>query len=299
MKHVGEAAAEPAGSFAVLWSPVGKLILLAICVYALLVATPLVPLSLSHGVLPILAGSLAATLLLAALSVALIVNGARLRLSVFGELMLLVASAGLWFGLARLASLSHLSALLISPLATVMFLLACLWLGRVISRLFREPSILLPACAAAAAVDIFTVYAGPTGMMLEANPEFVRSLSVAIPQIGSAVGEEGLAGLAVESFIGLGDFIFLAAFIGAAAKFGFNLARTAGMVLLLVVVGMTAHMLLPFAAGIPLLPFIAVGFVAANWREFQLSREEKKAVALGTLLIALLVVALWALAQLL
>ncbi len=298
MKHVGEAAAEPAGSFAVLWSPVGKLILLATCVYALLVATPLVTLSLSHGVLPILAGSLAATLLLAALSVALIVNGALLRLSIFAELALLVVSAGLWLGLLRLASLSHLSALLISPLATVMFLRPCLWRGRVISRLFREPSILLPVCAAAAAVDIFTVYAGPTGMMLEVNPDFVKSLSVAIPQIGSAVGEEGLAGLTIASFIGLGDFIFLAAFMGAAAKFGFNLARTGAMVLLLAAVGMTAHMVFPLSAGIPLLPFIAVGFVAANWREFQLSSAEKRAVALGALIIAILVVALWVVAQL-
>ena len=272
--------------------------MLAIGVEALLVGTPLIPLPLSWGPLPVVAGSLAATLLLTALSLGLIVNGARLRLGAGHELGLLALSGGLWFALMHLAMRGHLARLLLSPTATVLFLLTCLWLGRLLSRLFRERSILLPVCAAAALVDIFTVYAGPTGHMLEVNPKLVERLSVAIPQIGSAAGQAGLAGLTIASFIGLGDFIFLAAFFGAAARFGFNLRRTAWVVLAIVAVGMTAQWLLPAVAKIPLLPFIGVGFVAANWREFQLNAEERKAVALGALIIAGVVLAVWALVKL-
>ncbi len=293
MSGISEAASEPRGSWLLLGSPVGKLVLLAIGIYVVLVSTPLIPLPPSYGLYLVLAGSLVATLLLAALSLMLLINGARLHLSVAHEVGLVAISVGLWLGLTRLAELTHLLQLLIAPVATVVFLLACLWLGRVISRLFRDRSILLPVCGAAAVMDIFTVYAGPTGMMLEQHPEFVKSLSVAIPQIGSAAGEAGLAGLSIANFIGLGDFIFLAAFLTAGARFGFNLARTAGVVLLLVAAGMTVHVFSRVMMGMPLLPFIVVGFVAANWREFRLSAEEKKAVAAGALLIAGLMLIMW------
>ncbi len=294
-----DSGADPAGSWVFLRSPVGKLVLLAICIYVLLVATPLVPLPPEYGPIAVCAGSLLATLLLAALSVMLLINGARLHLSLLREVGLVAISVGLWLGLIKLAGLSHLNRLLISPVATVVFLLACLWLGRVISRLFRTSSILLPACGAVALADIFTVYAGPTGMMLQVNPEFVQSISVAIPKIGSAVGAEGLAGLAVSNFIGLGDFIFLAALLGAAARFRFDLVRTAWLVLAAAAMGMAIQWVIPTLIGVPLLPFIAGGFAVANWGQFRMTRPEKKAMGLAALIIGLLVVAAWILAQVL
>ena len=189
--------------------------------------------------------------------------------------------------------------MLIAPVATVVFLLACLWLGRVISRLFQTSSILLPVCGTVALADIFTVYAGPTGMMLRNYPEFVQSVSVAIPEIGSAVGAEGLAGLTVSNFIGLGDFIFLAALLGAAARFRFDLVRTAWLVLAAAAAGMAIQWLFPTLIGVPLLPFIAGGFAVANWGQFRLTSQEKKAMGLAALIIGLLVVVAWILAQVL
>ncbi len=138
MSGISEATSEPRGSWLLLGSPVGKVIVLAICIYVVLVSTPLIPLPLSYGLHLVLAGSLVATLLLAALSVAVIVQGARLQLSAGGELLLLVLCGGVWFGLARLTTLSHLNRLLVAPAASVIFLLGCLWLGRVVSRLFRD-----------------------------------------------------------------------------------------------------------------------------------------------------------------
>jgi len=291
--------ADAASSWVLLRSPVGKLVLLAICIYVLLVATPLVPIPPQYSAIAIWVGSLLATLLLAALSVMLIVNGARLRLSVAREVGLVAVSVGLWLGLTRIAGLTHLLQLLIAPVATVIFLLACLWLGRVISRLFRTSSILLPVCGTVAAVDIFTVYAGPTGMMLQVNPEFVQSVSVAIPKIGSAVGAEGLAGLAVSNFIGLGDFIFLAALLGAAARFRFDLVRTAWLILAAAAMGMAIQWVIPTLIGVPLLPFIAGGFAIANWDQFHLTSQEKNAMGLAALIIGLLVLAIWILVRML
>ncbi len=287
--------ANAASSWVFLRSPVGKLGLLAICIYVLLVATPLVPIPPVYGA----AGSLLATLLLAALSVMLLINGARLHLSGAREVGLVAISVGLWLGLIKLAGLTHLLQLLIAPVATVVFLLVCLWLGRVISRLFQTSSILLPVCATVAVVDIFTVYAGPTGMMLQNYPEFVQSVSVTIPEIGSAVGAEGLAGLAVSNFIGMGDFIFLAALLGAAARFRFDLVRTAWLVLVAAAAGMAIQWLVPTLIGVPLLPFIAGGFAVANWGQFRLTSQEKKAMGLTALIIGLLAVVAWILAQVL
>ena len=291
--------ADAASSWVFLRSPVGKLVLLAICIYVLLVATPLVPIPPGYGPIGVWVGSLLATLLLAALSVMLLINGARLHLSIAHEVGLVAISVGLWLGLIKLAGLTHLLQLLIAPVATVVFLLACLWLGRVISRLFQTSSILLPVCATVAVVDIFTVYAGPTGIMLRNYPEFVQSVSVAIPEIGSAVGAEGLAGLAVSNFIGLGDFIFLAALLGAAARFRFDLVRTAWLVLVAAAAGMAIQWLVPTLIGVPLLPFIAGGFAVANWGQFRLTSQEKKAMGLAALIIGLLVVVAWILAQVL
>ena len=287
--------ANATSSWVFLRSPVGKLVLLATCIYVLFVATPLVPIPPVYAA----AGSLLATLLLAALSVMLLINGARLHLSTAHEVGLVASSVGLWLGLTRLAGLTHLLQLLITPVATVVFLLACLWLGRVISRLFRTSSILLPACGAVALADIFTVYAGPTGMMLRNYPEFVQSVSVAIPEIGSAVGAEGLAGLAVSNFIGLGDFIFLAALLGAAARFRFDLVRTAWLVLAAAAAGMAIQWLVPTLIGVPLLPFVAGGFTVANWGQFRLTSQEKNAMGLAALIIGLLAVVVWILAQVL
>jgi len=275
------------------------LVLLAICIYVLLVTTPLVPIPPGYGPIAVLVGSLLATLLLTALSLMLMISGARLHLSIAHEVGLVAISVSLWLGLTRIAGLTHLLQLLIAPVATVVFLLVCLWLGRVISRLFQTSSILLPVCGTVAVADIFTVYAGPTGMMLQNYPEFVQSVSVAIPEIGSAVGAEGLAGLAVSNFIGLGDFIFLAALLGAAARFRFDLVRTAWLVLAAAAVGMAIQWLVPTLIGVPLLPFIAGGFAVANWGQFRLTSQEKKAMGLAALIIGLLAVVAWILAQVL
>jgi len=63
--------------------------------------------------------------------------------------------------------------------------------------------------------------------------------------------------------------------------------------------GMAIQWVIPTLIGVPLLPFIAGGFTVANWGQFRLTHPEKKAMGLAALIIGLLVVVAWILAQVL
>ena len=270
-----------------------RVVLLSLGAYGLLVGLPLL-----RGIPPLM-GTIAATVIFATLSVALIVSGSRLPLSGLQDLGGMIVMAGLWLGLSRLAGRSEVNQLLIGPAASVVFLLLCLFMGRLISRILREANILLPVCVVAAAADIFTVYWGPTAKFLEAAPQVVRSLSVAIPEIGSAAGPEGAAGLTFVATMGLGDFIFLAVFLAAGARLGFNLARTAWTIGIILAAGLASFFFVPTVAQIPLLPFVAAGFLIANWREFRLTAEEKRNLLYAALIIGVIAIVIWIVAKLL
>ena len=247
----------------------------------LLLAMPLL-----RGIPP-LPGTIAATAVFTGISVALIVLGARMNLPGMVEWAAMVVAGGLWLTLMRLSTGGAVNELAVRPATSVVFLLVCLLMGRLISRILREANILLPVCIVAAAADIFTVYWGPTGKFLEQAPQVVEALSVQIPEVGSATGPEGVAGLRFVT-MGLGDFIFLAVFLTAGARLGFNLARTGWIIAVLLAVALAILFFLPTAA--PLLPFIAAGFLLANWREFHLSSEEKWNLLWAAVVIGVIVV---------
>ena len=269
-----------------------RLLLLSLGAYGLLVGLPLV-----RGMPPLL-GTIAATVFFAVLSVALIVSGSRLPLSGVQDLGAAATTGALCLALTRLAAGSDVSKLLLGPAASVAFLLLCLFMGRLLSRILREANILLPVCVVAALVDVLTVYWGPVGRFVEQAPEVVSSLSVAIPEIGSAAGPDGAAGLSFVATMGLGDFIFLAAFFAAGARLGFNLRRTAWVVGTILAVGLTGFFVAPLLAYIPLLPLIGAGFLLANWREFHLTTAEKRDLLYAALIIAAIIVLIVILARL-
>ena len=63
---------------------------------------------------------------------------------------------------------------------------------------------------------------------------------------------------------GAADFVFVALFLCVAARLGLCVRRSALGMLAGLGIGLAAAQLL---GGLPGLPFIAAGFVAANWRE--------------------------------
>ena len=109
-------------------------------------------------------------------------------------------------------------------------------------------------------VDAVSVWRGPTGYVVEEQPQIFNNVSIAF----RVPGEEGTANL------GPPDILFFALFLGAAARFRLRVAWTwIGMTALLgatLVLTATTDV-----AGLPALPAICVGFLLPNadllWRE--------------------------------
>lgn len=283
MSEPGTAPAHSTGSVPYLRVSPWWLLLTLLALYLLLALTPLV------GVGSPLVNSILSTLVFTALSVVLVLQMARLGLHPLWELYFAVVSAGAWYAALWAAGQGDLLRLYLQPVAGLCFILACVFVGRLLSRLLRDPHILLPVAVVAILTDLFTVTIGPTGKALEVAPELVEKFSVGLPQAGSAAGPEGAAGLTMLATMGVGDFVFLALFLTAAARFGFSLRRGAKLIIALLCAALLAYFTLPFfdlgLPGIPLLPFIAGGFLIAYWDHFPLTRTETKALLWGALLL--------------
>lgn len=254
--------------------------------WAVQVGAPLVP------VAP-LPGTLVATALLTAFSFLALYGLSGLRLAVWHEVAGVLVAGGLWYGLGAVNTPGPMKLPLLAT-ASVAFVLACGFLGRLLARVVRDRGLLLPVVLTAIAGDVFTVYAGPTRHALERAPEVVRKLSVAVPQAGSAAGAKGVAGLALAASIGLGDYIFAALFLAAAWRHGLNARGAAVGAALCVLVAMAAVFLVRGLPALPLLPFIGVGVLVPNLGRFRLSRQEKVAVGVGIVFLSLLLAALYA-----
>jgi len=253
-----------------------------LCVsWLLLVAAPLIP-----GLPPRL-GTVLVSGLLAAATFAAIYGLAAAFISDWYELAGIVICGGLWFLVGDVEA-KGLARIFLGATASVLFMLACVLFGRLVSRLVREPNLLLPVLITAAVADVFTVTVGPTHMALEKADKVVRSLSVAVPQAGSAAGKEGVAGLTVAASIGLGDFIFAALFLTAAWRHGLEVRTATLAAAFLAVLGMSLVLLVPQIPALPLLPFIVVGVLVPNAGRFRLSSQEKLALAVGGVFLVLL-----------
>jgi hypothetical protein len=261
--------------------------LTVLIIYGLLVGIPQV----SFGKVTELV-SILATLVFTALSVWLVAQAAPLRLGWPAELAGMIVAGGLWQAADWGAGKGDLARLYAGAASSVAFIGLCVLGGRLLSRLLRDRNILLPVAVVAILADIFTVAIGPTGKALEHAPKLVEKFSVGLPAAGSAAGRQGVKGLAMLATMGIGDFVFLALFLTAAARFGFPLSRGGKLIAGLVCLALAAFFLLPpVIPGIPLLPFIAGGFLIAYARRFRLSRTERQALLWGGLFLAALLVA--------
>lgn len=204
---------------------------------------------------------------------AIIYHGVRVPLRSGVEVIAGLISIGVWLAFTGLEEKSNSS--LIVPARSVALLSACVFFGMFVSRIIKDRNLLLPACLMAAAADILSVGWGFTGRALQEAPSLIAKLSVAVPEIGQAPPVGGPPHFPLLATMGVGDLFFMALFFAAAARHGLAVRRTFCYVFPLVVVAMllTVTGLLPWQ-GVPGLPFIAAGFLAANRRSFHLSRSE-------------------------
>jgi hypothetical protein len=114
-------------------------------------------------------------------------------------------------------------------------------------------------------VDTYSVFQGPTKVIVEEQPQIFDALSIAFP----LPGEHNSAQL------GLPDVLFFALFLGTAVRF----ALRPGLTWVLMTLSFAATLALAVAldlSGLPALPLLSLAFVLANgdliWRQVQASR---------------------------
>ncbi len=155
-------------------------------------------------------------------------------------------------------------------------MLSAVGLGAIVSWVIREKNLLVPAVPLAAAIDVLTVLApgGAVRQIVEKAPEVVEKASVAITAAPSAAGEVGR--VMPVALIGVGDFVFLTLYLTCLYRFGLRVRATA-IGLFLVLWGYLMVVAFGVVPALPGLVPMAIVVLGVNWREFQLSRQEKVA----------------------
>ena len=134
-------------------------------------------------------------------------------------------------------------------LATPLKALAALAVGGLLARLVSTPRQLVALGLIAAAVDAVSVVAGPSRSVVEDGSETFERLAIHLPPWDA------------QALMGPVDVVFLGLFVAGAARVGVGAATTAVAVTtgLAVAVGVA----LGTGAGLPAIPFLAAGLLAA------------------------------------
>ena len=180
-----------------------------------------------------------------------------------------VAATGLMLGARKLG---------LQPVGDYLIVVAASLFGGLVARLVRERNLLLPVAVVAGVVDFWGVYWGFVAHISQTAPKVVEQFSSAVPTPRGVT-----LPVPVMSAMGIGDFLFTAIFLGVVVRLGLHVTRTLLGVFLAVLLAPVVLWVVPLFTGKPLdalpgLPFIGLGVIAANWREFSLTREEKFAL---------------------
>ena len=170
---------------------------------------------------------------------------------------------------------------ILKPLLTgICITLGCAFFGILLSRIIREPNVLLPVALVAMPIDYLGAMT-PIGFTQNAvanNPQLVRAVSVPVPHVGS---------LSPSGFIGPGDALFMAFFFAVALRLSLNVRGTFWWTYGL----LTVTMLIVLLTNINIAALIPMGLavIIANFRFFKLKREEVFATLYAAVFILALV----------
>ncbi len=165
--------------------------------------------------------------------------------------------------------------------------LSCAFFGILLSRIIREPNVLLPVALVAMPIDYLGAMTsiGFTQNVVTQNPQLVKALSVPVPAVGGSSHHHGA--LHAVGFIGPGDALFMAFFFAVVLRLNLNVRGTFWWMYGL----LTATMLLVLSRwGFNIAALVPMGLAVliANGKYFKLKREE----VFATLYAAILIVAL-------
>ena len=151
-----------------------------------------------------------------------------------------------------LANGSGVLVLLALCVADLSRILAAACLGISLARYVTSVGTVLIIVLAAIASDIFSVFAGPTRVLVQEDSPILDGLLLVFPTFGLALGFG----------LGLSDFIFLALFAAASRFLNLRYVATLLGVCFAAFLAVTAGLLLE--RPLPALPFIASAFVLVN-----------------------------------
>jgi len=142
--------------------------------------------------------------------------------------------------------------LLALGVANLARILAAACVGIALARYITSVGVVLIIVLAAIASDLFSVFAGPTRMLVQENSPLLDGLLLVFPTFGSALGFG----------LGMSDFVFLALFAAASRFLNLRYVATLLGVCFAAFLAVTAGLLLE--RPLPALPFIAIAFVGVN-----------------------------------
>lgn len=205
-----------------------------------------------------------------------------------GALVPLLAGVALHGGAfltIRSFKLEGLPGLLLQASMQVGVMAWCLGLGALVAILIRERNMLLPVAIFLAGMDAFLILSPltPQAQIAAENPEVIKNIGYTVPMV-RASGPDAPAGVGLQDmvYIGPADLFISAVFFACLFRYGMR-ARATATWLVPVLVG---YLFLVLLTGMPLPALVPIGItvLAVNWREFQLSRDEKQATWLVTVI---------------
>lgn len=137
-------------------------------------------------------------------------------------------------------------------LADSLRIVAAVSLALALARHVKSPGAALLVAVAASASDLFSVFAGPTKILVQEDSPALDFLLLIFPTFGYPLGFA----------LGIADFIFLALFVALAAYLKFKPLTTIVLGSVSILLALLAGLLLETA--LPALPFIAFSFLVAN-----------------------------------
>lgn len=140
--------------------------------------------------------------------------------------------------------------------------------GLWISLMLPSISQVLVIAALIIVVDIYSVFRGPTRMIVESGGPVIDYLTIGLPAFGAPAAQR----------IGISDFIFFAIFVSCALSF--RLRRTATALAMTASFIATMVISSRMEAGMPALPLLSVAFLAVNadllYRRFLEEPDERR-----------------------
>jgi hypothetical protein len=136
--------------------------------------------------------------------------------------------------------------------ATLTKLCAASVLGLALGSLLQTTAEIVGIALLIAAVDIYSVAAGPTRVIVEHHVEVLNAFTLAFHPLGS----QGVAQ------IGASDFVFFAVFLAASTRLG--LRREAGWLAMTASFGVTLMLSYLLDRALPALPLLSLSFLAVN-----------------------------------